>query len=50
MAEHLSRLDGIDNSVVPDNLFWMAPPVDVTKLNTDVAVRGNRSTIAVIAR
>uniref|UniRef100_A0A2N9GB01 Reverse transcriptase domain-containing protein n=1 Tax=Fagus sylvatica TaxID=28930 RepID=A0A2N9GB01_FAGSY len=32
------------------NLFWMAPPADVTKLNTDVAVRGNRSTIAVIAR
>uniref|UniRef100_A0A2N9HH03 Reverse transcriptase domain-containing protein n=1 Tax=Fagus sylvatica TaxID=28930 RepID=A0A2N9HH03_FAGSY len=50
MAEHLSRLDGIDNSAVPDNLFWMAPPADVTKLNTDVAVRGNRSTIAVIAR
>ena len=50
MAGHLSRLDGIDNNVVPDNLFWMAPPANVTKLNTDVAVRGNRSTIAVIAR
>ena len=50
IAEHLSRLDGIDNSAVPDNLFWMAPPANVTKLNTNVAVRGNRSTIAVIAR
>ena len=50
IAEHLSRLDGIDNSAVPDSLFWMAPLADVTKLNTNVTVRGNRSTIAVIAR